>query len=184
MKVISRDSGHSWSLPVSLPDHVLSARPQMLMMSPKGPLLLTGGRPHLMLWVSHDGTGNDWDPINLAQEHNRRQKDPSLKFCEAFANGTSTWLESTCYNSIQRIADSPNGQPTALVCYDRMGTEPPAAPKECQPSMVSTFCMKVSVIPHQARVAPPSRHGARGQRPHSAIQGQEHASTNSISVET
>ena len=99
-----------------------------------------------MLWVSEDGRGKSWTPYNLAAEHNRLQRNASLRYCEAFANGTSTWLESTCYNSLQQVADDPlTGWPRVLVCYDRMGTEAPAAPKRCQPEQVFTFCMQVTV---------------------------------------
>ena len=165
--------------------------------------------------------------------------DPTLKYCEAFANGTSDWLESSCYNSLQvsaclsanealrvfilsysselvempavlhradtrhgvfngvpasesippvhqpptqsitvnlpdfyiktpfnpiynyariymhtpalkRIApdqSSSSALPRALLCYDRMGTEPPAAPQQCQPDEVFTFCMQLTYTP-------------------------------------
>ena len=49
------------------------------------------------------------------------------------------------YTSLQRVADGPSGAKRVLVCYDRMGTEPPAAPPECQPDRVETFCMRVSI---------------------------------------
>lgn len=147
MKVRSVN-GESWSEPEALPAHVLSARPQLLKI-PGGPLFLTGGRPHLMLWMSADGSGDDWsvsNTYNLAGEHNRKQTDSSLKFCSAFANGSSTWLESTCYNSLVQVADDPKtGQRRLLVCYDRMGTEGPVAPKQCQPEQVNTFCMQITV---------------------------------------
>lgn len=147
MESRSTDNGFHWSIPKALPADVLSARPQLLKI-PNGPLFLTGGRPHLSLWVSSSGTGKDWSqPINLASEHNKRQPDPSLRFCSAFANGSATWLESTAYNSLVRVADEPTtGNRRLLVCYDRMGTEAPVAPKECQPQRVNTFCMTVTVL--------------------------------------
>jgi len=147
MSTRSADVGLTWAAPAALPDGVLSARPQLLMLDARrGPLLLTGGRPHLMLWASADGTGRTWDAAyNLAGEHNARQPDAALRFCDAFANGTSAWLESTCYNSLQRVADDGAGRPRALVCYDRMGTESPVAPAACQPALVNTFCMQISM---------------------------------------
>ena len=96
MRVTSRDAGLHWSNPVSLPAHVLSARPQLVKL-PGGPLLLSGGRPMLGLWISVDGKGEGWSQTyNLAGYHNAGQPDKKLRFCEAFANGTADWLESTC----------------------------------------------------------------------------------------
>jgi len=156
MQVRSKDNGHTWSEPSSLPSDVLSARPMTLMVG--NTLLLTGGRPHLMLWVSWDGLANDWQPYNLAAQHNKGMQDPELKYCEAFANGTSTWLESTCYNSVQR-GPVLSGKDTVVVCYDRMGTEAPAAPPECQPDKVWTFCMLVELWgPTAERVSTPPMH--------------------------
>ena len=147
MESRSTDGGFHWSPPKALPADVLSARPQLLKI-PNGPLFLTGGRPLLSLWVSSSGSGVEWSqPINLAGEHNKGQTDPSLRFCAAFANGSATWLESTAYNSLVRVADEPaTGNARFLVCYDRMGTEAPVAPKECQPERVNTFCMNVTVL--------------------------------------
>ena len=34
---------------------------------------IVAGRPHLMLWVSPDGAGQQWVAYNLAGEHNRLQ---------------------------------------------------------------------------------------------------------------
>ena len=145
MKVLSFNAGRDWTKPEALPEDVLSARPQLLKL-PRGPLLLTGGRPKLMMWVSADGRGQSWAPYNLAAEHNRGlAPDSPARFCDGFANGTADWLESTCYTSLQRVADGPSGAQRVLVCYDRMGTEPPAAPPECQPDRVETFCMRVSI---------------------------------------
>ena len=45
MKTVSHDNGLTWSMPVTLPSHVLSARPQMLMVAPEGPLPAHGGAP-------------------------------------------------------------------------------------------------------------------------------------------
>jgi hypothetical protein len=153
MSVRSRDMGLTWDAPQALPAGVLSARPRLLMLTPQGPLLLTGGRPHLQLWVSSDGTGgaSTWEAYNIAREHNARQTDPALRYCDAFANGSSTWLESTCYNSLVRVGDScalsgsGGCSPRALVCYDRMGTEAPVAPAACQPKEINTFCMQITV---------------------------------------
>lgn len=138
MKTTSSDDGKTWTKPVAMPDDVLSARPQLLMATPTGPLLLTGGRPYLNLWASTDGLGERWDTYNIAARHNLGSDD--YKFCDAFANSTSAWQGSTCYNSLQRVDGG-----DVLVCYDNVGTAPPAAPLECQADPVTTFCMRVSV---------------------------------------
>lgn len=161
MAAYSSDQGRSWTPPTSLSPplsalsgdpttagFVGSARP-MLLSFESGPLLLSGGRPHLNLWVSADGLGRSWTPFNLAGEHNKRQPDPALRFCDGFANGTSTWLESTCYTSLQPVLPTRKGAWAALVCYDDLGTEAPAAPSQCQhlKAGVHTFCMKVEEPP-------------------------------------
>ena len=45
------------------------------------------------------------------------------------------------------LSQPATGRPRVLVCYDRMGTEAPAAPPRCQPARVHTFCMRVTVRP-------------------------------------
>lgn len=48
--------------------------------------------------------------------------------------------------SLMMVQPDPVGKlPRALVCYDRMGTEPPAAPANCQPLEVVTFCMQLEI---------------------------------------
>ena len=133
-----------------MPGGVGSARP-MLLKVPKGPLLLTGGRPHLMLWVSADGMGSSWEAINLAGEHNKRvAPGEGFRFCDAFANGTSTWLESTCYNSLQLV--SPDAGPgtgeawSAIVCYDNLATQGPAAPTRCIDHCGGVPCVRTHCI--------------------------------------
>jgi hypothetical protein len=164
MQVRSTDGGFTWSKPVSLPPTMLSARPQMLMVGPDGPLIMTGGRPRLMLWVAWDGTGDSgWAEYNIASQHNKGLPPQSnLSFCTAFANGSATWLESTCYTSIQKVGPTVGhpDSPAMLLCYDRMGTEPPAAPPECQPERVYTFCMQIAVHgPNSTEAGQVSAHG-------------------------
>lgn len=156
MAAYSSDLGLTWSSPEALsppvlgPGFVGSARP-MLLSVPGGPLLLSGGRPFLNLWVSADGHGRAWRAVNLAAEHNQRVGAGQRRFCDAFANGTSLqpngtfWLESTCYTSLVEVTPAHGGRWAALVCYDDLGTEAPSAPPECQhlTAGVHTYCMRI-----------------------------------------
>ena len=71
-----------------------------------------------------------------------RERDPLQP------NGTF-WLESTCYTSLELVTPTDGGRWAALVCYDDLGTEAPAAPSQCQhlKAGVHTFCMKVEEPP-------------------------------------
>ena len=157
LKVVSKDMGMTWSTPVVVSgstegssnyekdsnematDFVGSARPMLLMMQ-NGVLLLSGGRPYLNVWASMKGDGTNWISYNVAQEHNvgvTALNSTMWKFCNGFANGTSTWQGSTCYTSLMNVDDG------ALICYDNLGTASPVAPIECRTDPVLYFCMRI-----------------------------------------
>ena len=105
--------GCSWSLR-SAPSSMLSARPRALAL-PSGPILISGGRPALNLWVNEDGTAKQWQTLDIPTEHNKKMADPALKFCRAFENANMSlgWSESDGYTQI--LALSPT---VALVCCE------------------------------------------------------------------
>ena len=59
-----------------------SARPR-LMLFPDGPLLLSGGRPGLFIWVNAAADGEDWKRVNLARVHNQLATQ-GHRYCKAF----------------------------------------------------------------------------------------------------
>jgi hypothetical protein len=93
------------------------ARPRMLMLgNGKGPLLLSGGRLYteqtrdILLWVSWDGMGENWETYSLSYHHNSLVK-PALRFSAA-VNSTSG-RATTSYTSLLAL-DSDN----AVVIYN------------------------------------------------------------------
>ena len=78
-----------------------SARPRLLLLGKNGtgPLVLTGGRPGLYLWINEAADGREWQKVNLAAAHNaaivpgaeeRSNFGPlaPFRFCDAFVNAS------------------------------------------------------------------------------------------------
>jgi hypothetical protein len=66
-----------------------SARPKLLLVEGNGkdkggPLILSGGRPGLYLWINVLADGVKWEAVNIAAAHNAAVEDVSLRFCDAF----------------------------------------------------------------------------------------------------
>ena len=74
--------GYSWTLR-GAPPNMLSALPRAVTLS-TGPLLVSGGRPALRVWVSEDGTAQEWQTLDIPTEHNKLVADPALRFCPQF----------------------------------------------------------------------------------------------------
>ena len=122
--VRSSDGGKSWSKPQVMAatdgSTMGSARPRLAMLGKggKGPLLLTGGRPGLYLWVNQAADGKEWEKINLAAAHNAAaatnlSAPSAFRFCDAFVNAslaTQDLREGICtlsmsYNSLVQTGD-------------------------------------------------------------------------------
>ena len=103
--VFSNDSGATWSQPRSMTSTdgsaMGSARPRLLLLGKNGtgPLVLTGGRPGLYLWINEAADGREWQKVNLAAAHNaaivpgaeeRSNFGPlaPFRFCDAFVNAS------------------------------------------------------------------------------------------------
>jgi hypothetical protein len=153
---LSHDGGLSWSPPRSLGPSVLSARP-MLLRVPNGrtggaSLLLTGGRPRLMLWANWAGDGAAWESINLAAAHNTHARKGTPTFCPeyVYANDTDKKRveQSPAYNSVVLAsADPTSGAPRALACYS-LGNgdlDPGGKPKGCVLNVSHVFCMRLTL---------------------------------------
>jgi hypothetical protein len=94
------------------------ARPRLLMLGHgKGPLLMSGGRlltehtRDILLWISWDGTGRDWQTFSLSYQHNALVNDTALRFSAA-VNSTAG-RATTSYTSLLAIDDQ-----TAVVVYN------------------------------------------------------------------
>ena len=119
----STDDGGTWSKPQRMTNS-WSVEPQLVCLE-NGMLLLSGGRPGLMLWVCTDGEGEKWQMLSLAQHHNAACSDPILHFeanCVAAAHvGTPSY--TTSYTGMKAV-----GPDEVLICYDRLGNGWQGAP--------------------------------------------------------
>ena len=64
----SSDEGKTWSEPVAMPGQH-SVQPSLAVMK-DGTVVLSGGRPGLYLWINTDGTGKDWQQVDIRKHHN------------------------------------------------------------------------------------------------------------------
>jgi len=138
-KSYSPDEGLSWTPPVRLRD-AWSVEPQLVRLD-NGLLLLSGGRPGLLLWVCSDGEGERWQGINLGRHHNALFPDPALHYSEQFCEAERMCepAQSTSYTGLVKT-----GPCEALLCYDRLGNGWQGAPGPWgDEDMV--FCLKVRV---------------------------------------
>ena len=119
----SSDDGQTWTRPRRMADQ-WSVEPQLVCLE-NGVLLLSGGRPGLMLWVCTDGKGEDWRALNLAEHHNATCPDPALRFPESCvaASDNGTPACTTSYTNMKAV-----GADEALICYDRLGNGWDGAP--------------------------------------------------------
>ncbi len=73
----SHDEGKTWSEPVSM-QGVHSVQPSLALLK-DGMVALSGGRRGLFLWVNRDGTGRDWQQIDVRANHNEFLSDEPIK---------------------------------------------------------------------------------------------------------
>ena len=120
----SEDRGRTWSHAVPMqPPSLLSVRPKILMMDyhgpGMGPLLLTTGRPGIMLWVNWDGMGRNWSPSNIAELHNSLlpQSQQDAAFSPKVVEGKTYFspYQSSVYNSLV----PGNTSDSAIIYYNR-----------------------------------------------------------------
>jgi hypothetical protein len=64
----SKDEGKTWTEPVTMAN-AFSVQPSLAIMK-DGTLALSGGRPGIYAWFNRDGTGKDWQSIDLKAHHN------------------------------------------------------------------------------------------------------------------
>src|SRR5262249_29397698 len=64
----SKDEGKTWTEPVALAN-AFSVQPGLAVLK-DGTVALSGGRPGIYAWFNRDGTGKDWQRIDLKAHHN------------------------------------------------------------------------------------------------------------------
>ena len=64
----SDDEGRSWSAPLAM-ESAFSVEPRVAVME-NGTILLVGGRPGLYMWINTDGSGREWERIDMTAFHN------------------------------------------------------------------------------------------------------------------
>jgi hypothetical protein len=135
----SSNGGRSWSKPSPMPG-LGCVRPRLLLLD-DGPLLLTGGRlcventKDVLLWISSDGSANNWTTFSLTYQHNLLWHGDQRFLFDNLVNDTGSW-ESLAYTSL--VSQSEN---SAFVFYQKFfnPTWPP------WPS--ATFSMRVQILP-------------------------------------
>jgi hypothetical protein len=157
--VRSDDSGSTWMKPERMTATngvpVGSARPKLLLLRGKqasgkqasGPLILSGGRPGLFLWVNAAADGKVWEAVNVAEAHNNALGNSSavssLRFCEAFVmdnllvQHTRTGL---CTLSMAYTSIVPTSGCSGIVLYDRKAFTS-SSHKECDVANGNSFSL-------------------------------------------
>jgi hypothetical protein len=135
----STDEGRTWSRPAPLPEQ-WSVEPQLVCLA-NGSLLLSGGRPGLLVWACLDGRGEVWHAVDLAAHHNRSVDDTSLHFGPECAGGGSegTPAYTTSYTCMKAV-----GPDQVLLSYDRLGNGWHGAPGPWGPED-AVFVVRVKV---------------------------------------
>jgi hypothetical protein len=65
----SDDEGRTWTEPAAMKD-VFSVQPSVAVLQ-DGRMVLTSGRPGIFAWFNLDGTGRDWQRLDLQAHHNK-----------------------------------------------------------------------------------------------------------------
>jgi len=94
--------------------NAFSVQPSLVVMS-DGKVVLSGGRPGLFLWVNADGTGKDWQRVDILALHNAAHPE------EAIRQPGNT----TSYTEIVALDDT-----HLIYMYDRIPHGWSAIPKE------------------------------------------------------
>ena len=72
----SDDEGKTWSRPIVIADNIFPVSPSLATMK-NGTVVRSGGRPGLYAWFNADGTGRDWERVDMMAHHNAfAPKDP------------------------------------------------------------------------------------------------------------
>lgn len=124
----SRDEGKTWTAPVAMAE-ARSVQPSLTVMK-DGTVVLSGGRDGLFLWINPDGTGNDWQSIDLRAHHNTfRPKEPFILS-----------LGTTSYTEVVALDDT-----HLLLIYDQCPFNWVNNPKDSPPEDFSVWVVRIEV---------------------------------------
>lgn len=137
----SSDQGQTWSPPRPM-EGQWSVEPQLVCLD-NGVLLLSGGRPGLMLWACTDGEGQEWQSLDLAAHHNATFPDRALHFAPDCLGAQSAGepAHTTSYTCMKAI-----GPDQVLLSYDRLGNGWQGAPGPRGPCD-AVFAVRVRATP-------------------------------------
>lgn len=131
----SSDEGKTWTEPVPI-KNVRSVAPSLAVMK-NGVIVLSGGRKDLDLWVNVDGTGKDWQHIDMLAHHNKYvPKEPIV------TTNTGDTTQTTSYTTVLALDDT-----HLLLIYDRMprAWSLPNPPPATGPNSDSNWAVRVTI---------------------------------------
>ena len=67
-QTFSANDGRTWSTPASIPP--MSVEPSLAVLRGGGVVALSGGRSGIFVWFNADGTGRDWQAVDIVASHN------------------------------------------------------------------------------------------------------------------
>jgi hypothetical protein len=108
----SSDEGKTWTEP-AWTYFAWSVDPRMAVMQ-DGTVVLSGGRPGVLMWFNVDGTGGNWQVVDLLGHHNAfRPKEP-LQLYDKVGSSGHFFGTATGYTEVVAVDDS-----HVLCVYDR-----------------------------------------------------------------
>lgn len=110
----SSDEGRTWAEP-TYAEYAWSVDPRLAVI-PDGTVVLSGGRPGVLMWFSANGTGKDWQLIDLVDHHNAFHPDEALRRYSSSPGGSFYARSggSTGYTEVVAVDDA-----HVLCVYDR-----------------------------------------------------------------
>ena len=120
-QAFSNDDGRTWSTPVNISPG--SVEPSLAVL-PGGVVALSGGRSGIYVWFNADGTGRDWQAVDIVSAHNAACS--STDHIEPDSH--NAWIPvdemrrmgvtgySSCYTELVALDER-----TLLLTYDRIG---------------------------------------------------------------
>lgn len=143
-QTFSTDDGRSWSAPANTAP--MSVEPSLAVLR-GGALALSGGRSGIFVWFNADGTGCDWQAIDIVAAHNAAcapadRIDPDSRGCWlsiADMQRRSLTGFSSCYTELMALDER-----TLLLIYDRVGLGWHAIPDD-SPETKSVWVMRLTL---------------------------------------